>query len=121
METVYLLHFSSPYKRARHYLGWTMHNLEFRLAHHANGTGAGLTRAAAAAGITWQVTRTWVADHDFERRLHDQHNNARLCPVCNPEGWARRAKSAHIRALLADGEPGELDTPIYEGPDTIPF
>ena len=70
METVYLLHFSSPYKRARHYLGWTMHDLEFRLAHHANGTGAGLTRAAAAAGITWQVTRTYRA---FRSQYWRQH------------------------------------------------
>jgi len=83
-EIVYLLHFSAPYKRARHYLGWTV-NFDRRMQHHANGTGAGLTAAVAAAGIAWTVARTWPgADHSFERRLHNQNNSPRLCPICNP-------------------------------------
>lgn len=88
METVYLLHFSEPYKHARHYLGWTKADLDRRLSHHANGTGAGLTRAAAEAGIYWTVARIWKGgNHDFERRLHSQKANPKLCPICNPETW----------------------------------
>lgn len=91
-ETVYLLHFQTPYKHARHYLGWTKNDLQLRLNHHANGTGAGLTRAASEAGIPWVTARIWEnATHDFERKLHSRNENPSLCPICNPDGWSRLA------------------------------
>jgi hypothetical protein len=37
--TVYLLHFSAPYRHARHYTGWT-DDLPARLTAHAAGRGA---------------------------------------------------------------------------------
>lgn len=84
MGTVYLLHFHTGYKHARHYLGWAS-QLERRLAHHANGTGARLTQVARAKGIEWTVARTWQhADRTAEARLKRHKHNSRLCPICNP-------------------------------------
>lgn len=80
---IYLLHFSEPYKHAKHYLGWTA-DLPARLAEHRAGRGAKLTRAAVAAGIGLTVVRTWAGDTFYERRLHRQRRNTWLCPVCTP-------------------------------------
>lgn len=81
---VYLLHFSSPYKHARHYTGFA-NNLSARLIHHANGTGARLTQVVKAAGLDWEVARIWEGgDKTFERRLKNRKNAPKLCPICNP-------------------------------------
>ena len=89
--TVYLIHFSTPYKHARHYLGWTSGSVSARLDKHSNGKGSALMRAVISAGIEWEVVRVWEdGDHDLERRLHDQHNNPRLCPTCKATKIRRR-------------------------------
>jgi hypothetical protein len=89
---IYLLHFDAPFGpgggangrgTAKHYLGWAA-NLDRRLAHHAKGTGAVLTRHVASAGIGWMLARTWAGDRFLERRLKNQGGRARLCPVCTP-------------------------------------
>ena len=79
--TIYLLHFSRPFGHAKHYLGWA-NDLEGRLAHHAAGTGANLLRHVAAAGITWQLARTWTGSRTRERQLKKQGGASRLCPLC---------------------------------------
>jgi predicted GIY-YIG superfamily endonuclease len=81
--TIYLLHFSEPLKHARHYLGWT-DDLPTRLRRHARGRGSKLMAAVVAAGITFEVVRTWteVTRHD-ERRLKMNSHVPRKCPVCN--------------------------------------
>jgi predicted GIY-YIG superfamily endonuclease len=81
---VYLIHFDTPYKHARHYLGCT-DDLDARLAAHAAGNGARLMEVIRDVGITWRLARVWDGDFDLERRLKRQHNSPRLCPVCN---WA---------------------------------
>lgn len=85
---VYLIHFNQPYKHARHYLGFT-DDLEARLSQHAHGNGARLMAVIHAAGITWQLARTWEGDRKRERRLKHQHHSARLCPLCNPRAYMR--------------------------------
>lgn len=81
--TVYLLHFDRPYKHARHYLGWTQ-NFFARLDRHLAGNGARLIEVITAAGITFTLARLWPnATRALERRLKDQHNTPRLCPICN--------------------------------------
>ena len=57
MDTVYLLHFSQPYKHAAHYTGST-NNLTKRLDQHAKGQEARLLAVVHAAGITWTRART---------------------------------------------------------------
>ena len=41
MGTIYLLHFSTPYRHAKYYIGWTK-DLEARLQEHRAGRGARL-------------------------------------------------------------------------------
>jgi len=79
--TVYLLHFDRPYKHARHYLGWTV-DLRTRMADHAAGRGSRLLAVVTAAGIGWQLARTWVGDRARERQLKRQGGASRLCPCC---------------------------------------
>jgi hypothetical protein len=83
--TCYLIHFSRPFKSARHYLGFT-NQLQDRLAEHRAGKGSPLMRAVTAAKIPWRVVRKWNGvDGFFESMLKGGHDNGRLCPVCNPK------------------------------------
>ena len=79
--TVYLLHFETPFKHARHYLGATV-NLERRLHLHQTGQGARLLRAVLRAGIHWTLARTWKADFGYEKTLKARKNTPQLCPIC---------------------------------------
>jgi len=83
---VYLLHFSEPYKHARHYLGSTC-DLEQRVRLHRNGNGARLMEVVCAAGIDFEVCRLWRVDsyeqaRALERSLKKWHSGLRLCPFC---------------------------------------
>ena len=83
---VYLLHFSQPYKHARHYLGSTC-DLEHRLQLHRNGNGARLMEVVRAAGIDFEVCRLWRFDsieeaRAFEKKLKSWQKGPRLCPYC---------------------------------------
>jgi hypothetical protein len=79
--SVYLLHFSQPYRHARHYLG-SAADLEARIARHRAGAGARLIEVITIAGIGFVVARTWPGGKQEERRLKSQKNGARLCPIC---------------------------------------
>lgn len=91
--TVYLLHLSDPMpqgddprtgkpRAAQHYIGFTTH-LTKRLEHHRSGNGSKMLRAAGERGIEFEVAQVWKgADRNFERRLHNQKNSPRLCPIC---------------------------------------
>jgi hypothetical protein len=96
MQTaVYLVHFKQPLRHARHYLGFVENSKAVldRLHRHINGNGAALMRAAAAAGIEFVLVRTWQGkSRRFERRLKLQKHHPRLCPVCNPAGFASRTR-----------------------------
>lgn len=78
----YLLHFSKPYKHARHYTGWAI-DLDARLALHAAGRGARLLAVVQEAGITWDLARTWPgATRAHERSLKRRGGARRYCPMC---------------------------------------
>jgi predicted GIY-YIG superfamily endonuclease len=82
---IYLLCFgSTPYKHAKHYMGWCKdtRNLKLRLEHHANGTGAHFTRIVAQAGIVWTLARTWPGPRARERQLKNFGGFTKLCPIC---------------------------------------
>jgi predicted GIY-YIG superfamily endonuclease len=86
---VYLIHFATPYKHAAHYIGYA-DNMKERLQHHRNGTGARLIQVIQLAGIDWKVARTWEGkSRTFERRLKNQKQAPRLCPICNPKAYNR--------------------------------
>jgi predicted GIY-YIG superfamily endonuclease len=78
---VYLLHFTQRYKHAGHYLGSTT-DLSHRLAAHQAGQGARLLAVVAAAGIGWELARTWDGGRERERQLKRRGGRARLCPLC---------------------------------------
>ena len=89
--TVYLLHFPEPYRHARHDCGSTGLPLEDRLAQHHAGHGSKLTRAAAGAGVTFEVARTWPGSKQDERRMKGRiHGSATSwrsrCPLCRNGG-----------------------------------
>lgn len=82
----YLLHFSRPFGRARHYLGMTT-NLKRRMRLHRKGQGAAILRAARAAGITWRRVRLWeipegYTPREYEIALKRRHDSPSLCPRC---------------------------------------
>ncbi len=79
--TIYLLHFDRPYRHARHYQHWAS-DLNSRLAEHEHGTCARLLQVAKAAGIGWQLARTWDGDRYRERQLKKQGGRSRMCPTC---------------------------------------
>jgi len=82
MGTIYLIHFSKPYKHAKHYLGWT-ENLTKRIAKHRKGQGAKLLRVLKKEGIDFEVVRTWRGSRSDERKLKNRKEAPRLCPVCS--------------------------------------
>ena len=88
MGTVYLIHFNQPIGnpdnprgQAQHYLGYT-DDLESRLAAHRAGNGARLMEVLRERGIEWELVRTWEGGRDLERKLKNQHNSPRFCPIC---------------------------------------
>lgn len=99
---VYLIHLQENLHHARHYLGWSPNETTFkrRLWHHKKGTGAGLLRAANERGIKWKVVRQWQDNKPRERRLHDQNNNRRLCPICNPDTWMNREQEHTVYPVI---------------------
>jgi hypothetical protein len=90
--TIYLLHFSSPFGHAKHYLGYTKVTLEARLSQHGTSDGANLMWHVRKAGITWKLARTWEGDRTRETALKRQGGHSRKCPLCRPkiEGMLRR-------------------------------
>ena len=81
MGTIYLLHFSTPYRHAKHYIGWTK-DLESRLQEHRAGRAARLIQVITAAGISFTVARTWQGDRRRERQIKRQGGASRICPIC---------------------------------------
>lgn len=102
--TVYLLHFDRPYKHARHYLGWAV-DLDVRLAQHGRGHGARLIAVITAAGIGYQLARTWPGVTRYrERQLKRMGGASRRCPICHgfaPGEWPPPRASA---AVVAEAE-----------------
>ena len=79
---LYLLHFDRPFHHAKHYLGFA-NDLDARVKRHFSGHGSKLMKAVIAAGIKVEVARTWEnGDRNLERKLHNQNNGPRLCPIC---------------------------------------
>lgn len=84
---LYLLHFDVPRHHARHYLG-SSDQLESRLAAHATGRGARLTRALWEEGEQWTLAAIFAllphrtSGRDTERMSKKRHNAKAYCPLC---------------------------------------
>lgn len=85
MGGVYLLHFTPPYRHAKHYIGYS-DNIPARIERHKNGNGNPLVRAAIDAGCNVVLARVWEGEgRTFERHLKNAHNASRFCPICKGE------------------------------------
>ena len=106
---IYLLHFDralgdpdNPRGQAQHYIGWCAGDVGNRLAEHRAGRGAAITAYLVDQGIGWQLVRLWVGNGHLEQRIKRRHDAPQLCPICNPDGWHRRANySANWQPGLA--------------------
>jgi hypothetical protein len=109
---LYLIHFDSPYKHARHYRGYCADGeLAARLARHRSGHGARLLSVVAAAGIGWRCVRTWPGGRQQERTLK-RRKVAPLCPCCTPalrstvvDPEAELLSQAAVQAAIAEEIP----------------
>ena len=92
LGTVYLLHFSRPYRHARHYVGFAT-DLDRRLRQHRKGVSCPLVRCAVAEGIEIFLARTWKeVTVDFEKWLHRGYRKRLVCPICSGPSAFRRAQ-----------------------------
>jgi len=117
---VYLLHFDIVYVPypgapardcAGHYTGRVRGGpkaLARRLAQHGTEQGARLMMAVRAAGIGWQLARTWPGGADRERQLKRQGGASRRCPLCGitprPGDLPRNANGSVSRSLVTDAQ-----------------
>jgi predicted GIY-YIG superfamily endonuclease len=83
---IYLLHFSQPYRHAKHYVGWTEDLLD-RLDQHAAGTGARLMAVIRQAGIGFTLVRTCEGTRATERAIKNEGGSVRFCPACTSRPW----------------------------------
>jgi predicted GIY-YIG superfamily endonuclease len=83
---VYMLHFSEPYKHARHYVGWT-EDLLCRLDQHASGHGARLVAVIWQAGIGFTLIRICEGTRSTERAIKNNGGAPRFCPACTSRPW----------------------------------
>lgn len=80
--TIYVLHFSRPYRHAKHYVGWTDRPIEERLAEHRAGRGARLCAVVCAVGIELLLSHTVPGTRDDERKLKKRGGASRHCRIC---------------------------------------
>lgn len=81
---VYVLHFDPPFRRARHYVGFTdQADIADRFLEHVNGRGSPLVKAAVAAGSRVEIAHVFVdGDRTFERRIKRSTDVSRWCRLC---------------------------------------
>jgi predicted GIY-YIG superfamily endonuclease len=92
MTGVYLIHFSTPYKHAKHYIGWAK-KIDARISHHKHGTGARLCAVVVDSGAELITARVWEGkDKSFERKLKNQHKPQDFCPICSGEKANKRMR-----------------------------
>lgn len=95
MASVYLIHLEKPFKHAKHYIGYTaLESVEDRVKRHKNNSGSHFLSVCNYECIDYKVVRTWnrmtIKDaKELERRIK-KHSSTPLCPICNPDGYARR-------------------------------
>ena len=82
MSGVYLIHFSSPFSHANHYIGFS-EDIPARLERHRSGRGSNLTRKVVQSGRQLILARVWEGEgRDFERTLKNRKCAPKYCPIC---------------------------------------
>jgi hypothetical protein len=124
--SVYLLHFTEPYRHARHYLGWSP-EVQARVNAHVCGKGARLTEVVHSAGIGMVWVRTWQdGDRKLERKLKNRHS-PQLCPICMGApvqmpllAWMP-ANVPVADGVMQDDDGQHDSTPAHDGPDLFDY
>jgi predicted GIY-YIG superfamily endonuclease len=106
---VYMLHFSEPYKHARHYVGWT-EDLLARLDRHATGHGANLIGVIWQAGIGFTLIRICEGTRSTERAIKNAGGAVRYCPACTPH-----PRNGHWSPITGDLIPRAYPNPALAG------
>lgn len=102
---VYVLHFDTPYKHAKHYTGIAV-NVERRVREHRRGAGAKLTKVLKENNIEfkWKMLKeyeTFSEAKNEEKRLKEKVKNAKhYCPYCKAE----RNKTNGLSRQETEGE-----------------
>lgn len=82
VEGVYLLHFTKPLGRAKHYIGWSP-DIDKRVSRHKTGKGAKFTASAVRNGAELLLVRIWQGgDRRLEWVLKNSGAHSDLCPLC---------------------------------------
>lgn len=93
---VYLIKLDRPYPNGgnpQYYLGWTELDPKIRLQEHRSGRGANFLKHCNDKGIGYKIVRVWrKKDRHFERKLKNQKNLKRHCPICNKKLWRYKAR-----------------------------
>lgn len=102
--TVYILHFSEPFKHARHYIGVVkdLERLPDRINEHraGNGSASRLCAAAVASGIKLMLTGVWVDVPRYtEIYFKNRGGGSRVCPLCRVMRAAETGKPLQIVRL----------------------
>jgi hypothetical protein len=78
------LHFTKPFGRARHYIGWSP-DINRRVSRHKEGKGAKFTMGALRHGADLLLVRIWPGgDRRLEWELKHKGTHQALCPLCSP-------------------------------------
>ena len=90
-KAVYLVHYKRPRGHIRHAVRWIEAPAGAIRKLYRNLHTQPIDHRAKAQGIGFILVRTWHGrDGGFERKLKDQKHHSRLCPFCNPKGFAKR-------------------------------
>lgn len=88
---VYLVHYNRARAHFRHALRRFHGSVAVLRRLHRHLAALNIDPLAERQGIAFLLVRTWKGqDENFERRVKRQKHHSRLCPVCNPAGYARR-------------------------------
>jgi hypothetical protein len=78
------LHFTKPFGRARHYIGWSP-DINRRVSRHKEGKGAKFTMGALRHGADLLLVRIWPGgDRRLEWELKHKDTHQALCALCSP-------------------------------------
>src|SRR3989440_11558285 len=110
-KKVYLIHLNTPYKHAKHYLGFS-EDVQGRVQKHRRGNGARFMEVITKEGISWHVSRIWDGGRELEAALKTGNNSGRLCPTCLQEKVYERVFSVQVK-IRPDGSPQRL--PLRRG------
>ena len=97
LGVVYMLHFTEPYKHARHYASTGPATLLNRLDRHARGSGARLVEVITQAGIGFTLVRICEGTRRTERAIKNAGGSVRYCPACTSH-----PRNGHWSPLPAD-------------------